>query len=518
MSSAEETMQRVNSVLATVVHGIVTFDGRGSITSFNHAAERIFGYAASEVVGRNVTTLLPDPYRSRYLRDFTEYLRSGQSRVVGANLEVEGRRKNGSVFPVDLSVSEAEVDDTRMFVGVLRDITKRKQAEEALRRSEERFDLAVRGSKDGLWDWDIRTDKVYYAPQYMALLGFEADEYPGIADSFRTHLHPEDRDRVFDAFMAHLKEHKPFDEEFRHRCKDGSIRHFRARGQAIWDETGKATRMAGSITDITERKEFERKLAEARDAAETANNAKSRFVANMSHELRTPLNSVIGFSNLLLKNNQGNLNKEDLSYLQRIRDNGIHLLSLINEVLDLSKVEVGRTELEIGPVRLDRLVREVITSIEGAALEKHIALSVDVPDGVDVIQADEKRLKQVLINLAGNAVKFTERGEVTIRLRTAEGTRRPVEIEVSDTGIGIPPDEIAGIFEAFHQADGSTARKYGGTGLGLAISRSLCRLMGFDLVAASEVGRGSTFRVVLDARPGTARRMEDEANGARARR
>jgi len=179
---------------------------------------------------------------------------------------------------------------------------------------------------------------------------------------------------------------------------------------------------------------------------------------------------------------------------------------------------VGRTELDIGPVCLDRLVREAVTSIEGAALEKQITLSVEMPDRVDVIQADEKRLKQVLINLAGNAVKFTERGKVTIRLRTADGTRRPVEIEVSDTGIGIPPDEIAGIFEAFHQADGSTARKYGGTGLGLAISRSLCRSMGHDLVAESEVGRGSTFRVLFGARPGATPSEEDETHGARARR
>jgi PAS domain S-box-containing protein len=516
MSSAEDPMQSVKAVLASVVDGIVTFDDRGSVSSFNQAAERIFGHAAADVIGHNVSMLLPHPYRSRYPRDFAEYLRSGKSRVVGTSLEVEGRRKDGSVFPMELAVSEAELEGERVFVGVVRDITKRREAEEALRRSEERFDLAVQGSKDGLWDWDIRTDQVYYAPQYMALLGFDQGEYPGVADSFRTKLHPEDRDRVFAAFTAHLKERRPFDEEFRHYCKDGSIRHFRARGQAIWDGRGRATRMAGSITDITERKEFEHKLAEARDAAETANQAKSQFLTNMSHELRTPLNSVIGFSNVLLKNERGNLSQADLSYLQRIRDNGIHLLSLINEVLDISKIEAGRTEIDIGPVRLDEIVREALSSIEGAALEKRIALSLEIPDDVEEIPADGKRLKQVLINLVANAVKFTERGEVAIRLRTAEGTRRPARVEVSDTGIGIPEDEIAGIFEAFHQTDASAARRYGGTGLGLAISRSFCRLMGYDLVVSSQVGRGSTFTVLLDARPGSVRREEEASHGTRA--
>jgi PAS domain S-box-containing protein len=352
----------------------------------------------------------------------------------------------------------------------------------------------------------------------LALLGFEENEYPGVADSFRAQLHPEDRERVFAAFMAHLKERKPFDEEFRHRCKDGSIRHFRARGQALWDDNGKATRMAGSITDITERKEFERKLAEARDAAETANLAKSQFLANMSHELRTPLNSVIGFSNVLLKNMRNGFNSEDLSFLRRIRDNGIHLLSLINEVLDISKVEAGRTELDMGLVRLDRIVHEALSSLEGAALEKNIALTAEIPDEVDAIPADEKRLKQVLINLLGNAVKFTERGEVAVRLRTAVGSRRPERVEVSDTGIGIPQGSLPRIFDAFHQADASTTRKHGGTGLGLAISRSLCRLMGFELVAVSEVGRGSTFTIMLDAGAQAARRAEGAADGARARR
>ena len=487
----------INAVMASVIDGIITADETGVIVSFNPAAERIFGYSADKILGKHVLTLLSEPFRSEQARDLRDYLRGGESTIIGVNREVIGLRKDRTVFPMDLAVSEVRLEGARVFVGAVRDITKRKRAEEALQRSEERFELAVRGSRDGLWDWDIVSDEVYYAPQYMALLGFSENEYPGFADSFRSHLHPEDRERVFSAFMAHLKERRPFDEEFRHRCKDGSIRYFRARGQAVWSEEGKATRMAGSITDITAHKEAERQLAEALHAAESANQAKSQFLTNMSHELRTPLNSVIGFSNLMHKNKAGHLTQEDLRYLERIRENGIHLLSLINEILDISKIEAGRTELEITPVVLKTLVEEAVSGIEAAALEKNLRLHVDVPDGLEPIPADEKRLKQVLINLLGNAVKFTEEGTISVRLYVAPGTARADRIDVTDTGIGIPRKQIPGIFESFQQADASTTRKYGGTGLGLAISRSLCRLMGFDLTAESEIDHGPTFTILL---------------------
>ena len=220
----------INAVMASVIDGIVTADETGVIVSFNPAAERIFGYSADKILGKHVLTLLSEPFRSEQARDLRDYLRGGESTIIGVNREVIGLRKDGTAFPMDLAVSEVRLDGARVFVGAVRDITKRKRAEEALQRSEERFELAVRGSRDGLWDWDIVSDEVYYAPQYMALLGFSENEYPGFADSFRSHLHPKDRERVFAAFMAHLKERRPFDEEFRHQCNDGSIRYFRARG------------------------------------------------------------------------------------------------------------------------------------------------------------------------------------------------------------------------------------------------------------------------------------------------
>jgi len=235
----------------------------------------------------------------------------------------------------------------------------------------------------------------------------------------------------------------------------------------------------------------------AKEAAEQANKAKSEFLANMSHELRTPLNSVIGFANVLLKNKAGNLRADDVNFLERIQVNGKHLLGLINQILDLSKVEAGRAELELSRVSLGVLVHETVAQLEGQYRDKEVRLLTDLPDALAEIQTDQSKLKQIIINLVGNAFKFTHKGTVTVRVAAESQSRRPVRIDVVDTGIGIPTDRLDAIFEAFQQADASTTRTYGGTGLGLTISRALCQLMDYRLVVTSEVGKGTTFSILL---------------------
>jgi PAS domain S-box-containing protein len=232
--------------------------------------------------------------------------------------------------------------------------------------------------------------------------------------------------------------------------------------------------------------------------AETASLAKSQFLATMSHELRTPLNSVIGFTNLLLKNKQGHLLDGDLKYLERIRANGKHLLELINDVLDLSKVEAGRMELDLTTFCLRDLVDTTLATLEVRTLGKDVKLVMEAPEGMAPLVADSARLKQVIINLIGNALKFTSQGVVTARIVADAATGRPARLEIEDTGIGIPADRLDAIFNAFEQADNGTTRTYGGTGLGLAICRSLCGLMGFRVTVASEVGRGSRFTIWFD--------------------
>ncbi|MCX6898852.1 MAG: response regulator [Verrucomicrobia bacterium] len=256
--------------------------------------------------------------------------------------------------------------------------------------------------------------------------------------------------------------------------------------------------------EIAERKRAQEELRHAKETAEAASRTKSQFLANMSHELRTPLNSVIGFTNILLKNKSSNLHPEDLTFLERIVANGKHLLDLINQVLDLSKIEAKRVEIETSMVTLDRLITVIIGQFEPQLRDRPVRLAAELPDHIAPLETDAGKLKQVIINLVGNALKFTERGSVTVSVAVEEGTHRPARITVADTGIGIPEDRLAAIFEAFQQADPSTTRKYGGTGLGLTISKALCELMGYRLEVASEPGKGSAFSIVLATHPTSA--------------
>ncbi len=247
--------------------------------------------------------------------------------------------------------------------------------------------------------------------------------------------------------------------------------------------------------------EIARRIADdARQAAEAASRAKSDFLSRMSHELRTPLNAIIGFANVVRKKSHGELSDRSLTYLTRVSTNGEHLLRLVNDILDLAKVEAGRDELTFGAVDLAVLVPEIITGLEGRVVGRDdgsaIKLLAVVPAGLSIIESDALRLKQIIINLVGNALKFTRRGSVTVRV-VPDAAYTPMRIDVVDTGIGIPADRLDAIFEAFEQAESDTSLKYGGTGLGLAISSSLAQRLGYRISVSSVVGQGSTFSVHL---------------------
>ncbi len=385
----------------------------------------------------------------------------------------------------------------------------------ALCASREQFALAIKGSNDGIWDWNRETERVFFSPRWKDQLGYRDEELPNLPDSFFGRLHPDDVAVVNNGLQRYLKERQPlYSVEFRLRHKDGSYRWINARGAAIWNDDGVPFRMAGSHTDITERKRAEEELRRAKEEtellnadlelqtafaqeqaarAELASMAKSEFLANMSHEIRTPMNGIIGMTGLLFDTA---LTDEQRHYLNIVNDSGAVLLRLINDILDLSKIEAGKLDLELLEFDLLRLAQDVREALQFQAQVKGLEFSCTVaPDVPQYLCGDPGRLRQVLINLIGNAIKFTPSGAVNSTVAVLLHTEEQVLLRfaVQDTGIGIPEDKLGLLFDKFTQVDASTTRRYGGTGLGLAISRQLVELMGGTIGVTSVEGLGSEF-------------------------
>ena len=363
-----------------------------------------------------------------------------------------------------------------------------------LAESEERFALAVRGTNDGIWDWDIRTNKVFFSPRWKNMIGYDDEELANEFSTFEIRVHPEDHERVMKTVQDYLYgQLDRYAVEFRFQHKDGSWRWMLARGRALRDPDGKPYRMAGSHTDITEQKQAEEQLRHARLAAEAANRAKSAFLANMSHEIRTPMNGIIGMSELLLNTK---LDPKQHEYLLMLKNSAESLLALLNDVLDFSKIEAGKMELDEQDFDLRHTIADTLLALGVRAMQKNLTLKHKVAEDVPVmLLGDDGRLRQILINLVGNAIKFTDRGEIIVRVRIESRAldKTTLHFEIHDTGIGISSEVQGRIFDAFTQAETNTNRRYGGTGLGLAICRDLVELMQGRIWVESEPGKGSTF-------------------------
>jgi len=501
----QESEERLQDFLDNANDLIQSTDQEGVLIYVNQAWLRTLGYEEERILGRRFEEFLRPSSKKRWRRSLERVLH-GEA-VTGIELDVVDA--NGHVMVCSGSANARFENGSAEAVRcIFRDVTEQRRFEREMAASRANLEALVESTGDAIWSVDrdhrLITFNSAFALAMEARTGREphrGDPPDRIFGPDETQWYRTQYDRVLSGERFSL---------LRSEKIDGELRYYELFFNPIVEENG----INGAVAfgrDVTRRVQAEEATRLAKEEAEAANRAKTQFLANMSHELRTPLNSVIGFTNILLKNREGSLDPKELNFLERVLANGRHLLSLINEVLDLAKIEAGRMELDLESVDLDELVRETLAQLEGQvkAKGKSVRLRPEVPPGLEPVETDRAKLKQVVINLVGNALKFTEEGEVAVIVE-AEGTR-PRKIHVRDTGIGIPPDRLEAIFEAFQQADSSTSRKYGGTGLGLTISRSICKMMGYDLGVESEVGKGSTFSIQLaeeaPARP------EDEGSG-----
>ncbi|MDT8341644.1 MAG: response regulator [Longimicrobiales bacterium] len=502
----QRSEERLQSFLETAHDLILSADPDGRLLYVNAAWERTLGYTRDEALTLRIEDLVHPGHRKGFAAQYRRVLAEGA--VPG--MEVDFLTRGGQRVSCSGSATRLVVDgETAAVQAIFRDVTEQRRAERGLATSQASLEAVVESTGDSIWSVDAQMRLVTFNTAFALALEARSGREPRAGDAPQDLFDPEDAAWYRDLYTRVLGGERF--SELRHEPVAGPERLFEIFCHPIAGAEG----IAGAVMfgkDVTRRVQAEEALRMAKEEAEGANRAKSQFLANMSHELRTPLNSVIGFANVLLKNRGGNLSERDLGFIDRIVANGRHLLSLINEVLDLAKIEAGRMELDLHPVDLAELVQETALQLEGQAQERAVTLTWSAPEGLEPVETDRAKLKQVLINLLGNALKFSPEGEVTVTVEATAGGR-PTALAVTDTGIGIPEDRLQAIFEAFQQADGSTARRYGGTGLGLAISRSICQTLGYDLTVRSRVGEGSTFSIVLDAAAGGSEdvRAEDGA-------
>jgi PAS domain S-box-containing protein len=622
-----ESEGRLRAIVETAVDGIITIDERGRIASFNPAATRLFGYEAAEVMGKNINMLMPAPYHEEHDVYLANYLRTGVKKIIGIGREVVGLRKNGSSFPMELAVSETKLPEGRLFTGIVRDISERKQAEAKLQESQNRTQFAMEIMEAGEWELNLTDNTAHRSLQHDRIFGHESLLPVWTYETFLEHVLPEDRERLDGAFRAAMTTRQPWDNEYRIRRRDGAIRWIKAVGRHF--DVGDEHRVFGVVQDITERKRAEEyvrenearlraivetavdgiitideqgiiasfnpaasrlfgyeadeilgkpvnilipgphqaahdkylanylrtgikkiigigreleglrkdgsvfpmeltvsetvlfgrriftgivrdiserkrqeQLRRDKEAAESANRAKSQFLANMSHELRTPLNAIIGYSEILLEEgNEGGGHSDWAGDLTKVQSAGKQLLGLINDILDISKIEAGKMTLTLESFDVMDLIDEVAATLQPAVLRSGNRFEVECAPEIGAMLADRNKVRQCLLNLLSNAVKFTEKGIVRLRISRHED-EAGVEcliFEVRDTGIGMTEEQMGRLFQVFSQADVKTSIKYGGTGLGLAISRRLCVMMGGDILVESEAGKGSVFSMRLPA-------------------
>jgi PAS domain S-box-containing protein len=498
---AEDAMRESEERFSTIFRaspiaiGICHLVG-GPYTAVNDQFCNLFGYSREEVLGH--TSLELGLWYEPSDRGRLHALLREQGRV--QQFEAKFRRKSGETGDLLISAETIELNGQQHLLAILSDITARKRAEERLRQSEDQFRMLVEDARDVVLRILPNGTASYCSPAITAFGGYRPEEelHQPISKYFAD---PRQAHEALVSIAETIQTRQGRSFEFLYRPKTGAPFWVEVSGKPVI-ENGEVTAVHCVMRDISERKRAEEDLRRAKEMAEAANRAKSEFLANMSHEIRTPMTAILGFSNLLGTPNLSLVEQQEL--LEGIRRNGDALLELIGGILDLSRIEAEKLAIEKVACPLRQIVEDVLSVVRVRAQEKRLNLAVDWRGPLpETIHTDPARLRQILVNLLGNAVKFTEQGDVRLVVCAPyDGDqRRRVQFAVSDTGIGIPADKLGLIFQPFVQVDGSASRRYGGAGLGLAISKRLAAALGGDIEVASALGEGSTFTLTIDAGP-----------------
>jgi PAS domain S-box-containing protein len=452
-------------------------------------------FGAKDWLGKTTMEVFPNELGEKLTANDKDSMELGFQKIEESLLQLDGKIHHYETqkFTIDRLGMEPWLG------GISLDITERKLAERLLRESQEQLDLVIKGSNDAPWDWNLVKDQLFYSLKWWQQIGYTPEEIPSDSSLWRNLTHPDDVGHVTDVLEKVLEsKNDSYECEFRLLHKKGHYVPVLSRGFITRDSTGKPTRITGSNMDLTERKKAENEVLNAKNEAEKANFAKSEFLSRMSHELRTPMNSILGFAQLM---EMGDLNPKQTKGVNHILTSGKYLLKLIDEVLDISRIEAGKLTLSPEPVQVGSIIMEMLESIQPLIASRHIKIIHTISSNDErYVRADRQRLKQVLLNLLTNAVKYNrEGGTISISktvMAPSEGCDACMQISISDTGLGISEEGMFKIFTPFERI-GAEKTKTEGTGLGLAVVKKFMEAMDGNVGVASKQGEGSTFWIEL---------------------